>query len=139
METMARIGAAHALGVSATYIALLLIIGVVLAARVVAVRRSERVGIGDGKNALLLQRIRCHGNFSEYAPLLIALLILLPLLGAREWMVHAAGLGAVVGRVMHAVGLGQTIGPSFGRVGGMILTFTTLILGALALIWLAWA
>lgn len=139
MDTLIKIGASRTLGISAIYIAILLILGVVLAVRVVFVRRQAKIGIGDGKNADLMQRIRCHGNFSEYAPLLIALLVMLPLLGAREWMVHLAGLGAVVGRILHAIGLSQSIGVSFGRMAGMILTFSTLILGSVALIVLALA
>ncbi len=134
-----KIGEGREIGVAATYIALLILLGFALAVRVVAVRRSQKIGIGDGDDRQLMKRIRCHGNFSEYAPLLIAILILLPLLGAKDWVIHLAGAAAVTGRILHAIGLSQTSGISFGRMAGMILTFTTLVLGALALLWLAWA
>lgn len=138
MESILKLGDGRAVGVAASYVALLILIGLVLAARVVAVRRSERIGIGSGDNRTLERRIRCHGNYSEYAPLLIAILILLPLLGAKEWMVHLAGVAAVAGRILHPIGLSQTAGTSFGRLAGMILTFTVMILGSLALLVLAW-
>jgi hypothetical protein len=101
-------------------------------------RRGEKVGIGDGNNRELAKRIRVHGNFCETAPLLAAILILLPLLGAKEWLIHAIGLPAFTGRIMHAIGLGRTAGSSFGRVGGMVLTLLSLGCGAIALLVLAW-
>ena len=131
--------AAEALAFSATYSALLVLLGIALAVRVIGVRRSERIGIGDGGSKELARRIRCHGNYSEYAPLLIGLLILLPLLGAKAWLVHLVGLMGLVGRVAHAYGLSQSAGTTFGRLGGMILTFTALGIGAIALLVLAWA
>ncbi|MCZ8262169.1 MAG: MAPEG family protein [Beijerinckiaceae bacterium] len=134
-----KIGEGREIGVAATYIALLILLGFTLAVRVIVVRRSQKIGIGDGDDRQLMKRIRCHGNFSEYAPLLIAILILLPLLGAKDWMIHLAGAAAVTGRTLHAIGLSQSSGVSFGRMAGMLLTFTTLVLGALALLWLAWA
>jgi uncharacterized membrane protein YecN with MAPEG domain len=138
MESILKLSDGRAVGVAASYVALLILIGLVLAARVVAVRRSDRIGIGSGDNRRLERRIRCHGNYSEYAPLLIAILILLPLLGAKAWMVHLAGVAAVTGRILHPIGLSQTAGTSFGRMAGMILTFAVMILGSLALLVLAW-
>ena len=138
MESLVKLGQGRELGIAASYIAILIVMGVVLAFRVIAVRRSQRIGIGSGDNRLLERRIRCHGNFTEYAPFLIAILILLPLLGAREWMIHAAGVLGVTGRILHAVGLGQSAGTTFGRLAGMILTFTVMILGAIAILVLAW-
>jgi uncharacterized protein len=128
----------NALSFAASYAALLVLLGVVLTFRVIVVRRAEKVGIGDGGNKELARRIRVHGNFSEQVPMLLALLILLPLLGAREWLVHLVGVPAVTGRVLHAIGLGQTIGTSLGRVAGMILTTAAIVIGALALLVLAW-
>ena len=138
MESLMKIGEGRELGIAASYIALLILLGVILAVRVILVRRAQRIGIGDGNDRQLMQRIRCHGDFSEFAPLLIALLILLPMLGAKEWIIHLVGVASVTGRALHAIGLSQSIGVSFGRMAGMILTFTTLILGALTLLWLAW-
>lgn len=129
---------ANALSFAATYVAMLVLLGLVLTAGVISVRRSQKVGIGDGGNHTLARRIRVHGNFSEQAPLILALLVMLPLLGAREWLVHAVGLTGLVGRILHAIGLGKSIGPSFGRVAGMLLTWASLAIGVVGLLVLAW-
>jgi uncharacterized protein len=125
------------LTLAALYAACLILIGLLLAARVIIVRRSRRIGIGDGADHQLAKRIRAHGNFSEYAPLLILTLMLLALLNAPHWLLHLIGLMGVIGRAAHAYGLSTTSGPSIGRVGGMVLTLTALALGALALLSLA--
>lgn len=128
----------NALAFAASYVALLVLLGVVLTVRVVLIRRGEKIGIGDGNNRELAKRIRVHGNFCENAPFMVAILILLPLLGAKEWLIHLIGLPALTGRIMHAIGLGRTAGSSMGRVGGMVLTFFALVTGAIALLVLAW-
>ncbi|CAN1501145.1 COG3788 Uncharacterized relative of glutathione S-transferase, MAPEG superfamily [Rhabdaerophilaceae bacterium] len=127
-----------ALSFAASYIGLLILLGVILTARVIAVRRSAQIGIGDGGNHMLTKRMRVHGNYAETAPFLVAILVLLPLLGGREWMVHLIGLTGLVGRILHAIGLGQTSGASFGRVAGMVMTLTALAIGAAMLLVLAW-
>ncbi|MCA3636514.1 MAG: MAPEG family protein [Methylobacterium sp.] len=68
----------------------------------------------------------------------IAILVLLPMLGAREWLVHAVGLPGVAGRVHHAIGFSRSAGKSFGRVAGMLLTTSALVIGALSLLVYAW-
>lgn len=134
------LAAAHsnALSFAASYVACLILLGLVLTWRVIAVRRGEKIGIGDGGNRELAKRIRVHGNFCETAPFLVAILILLPLLGAREWLVHVIGLAALTGRILHAIGLGQSAGASFGRLVGMVMTLTALAGGAITLLILAW-
>jgi len=130
--------ASGALAFSASYIALLVVLHVVLTWRVIAVRREKRVGLGDGGDKQLTRRIRVHGNFVETAPLLMILLLALPLVGAPAWAVHGIGVLSVTGRVLHAIGLSQSGGPSFGRVVGMVLTLTAFLLGAAALVVFAW-
>lgn len=126
------------LAFAASYVAALILLGVVLMFRVARFRHTEKIGIGDGGNREMMKRIRAHGNFSENAPFLVAILILLPMLGAREWLIHAIGVSAVAGRILHAIGLSRTSGYSFGRGTGMTLTLLALVLGALSLIVLAW-
>lgn len=135
--TLAAIDA-NSLSFAATYVVALVLVGIVLTARVAFFRMSQKVGIGDGGNQALAQRIRVHGNFSEQTPLILAILVLLPMLGASEWLVHSVGFTGLLGRVLHALGLGQSIGKSFGRVYGMLLTWTSLFIGMIGLLVLAW-
>ena len=127
-----------ALAFAVSYIAILVVIGVILAIRVITIRRAERIGLGSGENKVLARRIRAHGNFSEYAPLLMAALIGLALVNAPVWLVNLVGVGGIAGRIIHAIGLEGSAGSSFGRVGGMVLTFTALLIGAVGLLFVAW-
>ncbi len=138
MGKLIQAGSGHALAVAASYIAVLVVLGVALAIRVIGTRRAQKIGLGDGDDRDLRRRIRAHGNFSEYAPLLLVILLALPLLGAKEWLIHAIGMTGLVGRVLHAVGLSKTGGTSWPRVAGMVLTFTALLAGAVGLLVLAW-
>lgn len=138
MEKLVQIGSGHTLAIAASYIAGFIVLGVILAVRVVQVRRAEKIGLGDGDNRILRRRIRAHGNFSEYAPLLMIALIALPLLGAKEWMIHLVGLTGLVGRVLHGIGISRTGGSSLPRMGGTTLTFAALMTGAVMILVLAW-
>lgn len=119
---------------AALYTGILILMGITLQFRVIGHRRSKKIGIGDGQDKELARAIRVHGNFAENAPFVMAGLIMLALIGAPAIVVHGVGLLAVIGRVAHAIGFSQSAGSSFGRVGGMMMTFTALIITAVALI-----
>lgn len=138
MQNLIQAGATQSLAFAASYVAMLVLLGLALSIRVIQTRRSQLIGLGDGEDRDLRRRIRAHGNYSEYAPLMGLMLLALPLLGAREWLIHAIAVPGLVGRLLHAIGLSRSAGPSFGRVGGMILTLGSLTAGAVALLVLAW-
>jgi uncharacterized protein len=119
---------------AALYTGILILMGIVLQWRVIGFRRTKKIGIGDGQDKELARAIRVHGNFAENVPFVLAGLVMLALIGAPTVVIHGVGLLAVVGRTAHAFGLTQSAGSSVGRVGGMIMTFTALIITALALI-----
>lgn len=100
-----------------------------LAWRIVAVRRGRRIGLGDGGDAVLLRRIRVHANFIEYVPVALLLLALLELGGVGRLWVALLGGVLFVARVLHAIGLSRSAGVSFGRFWGTLLTWCV-ILGA---------
>ncbi|MCA0406921.1 MAG: MAPEG family protein [Proteobacteria bacterium] len=132
------IAPAQSLAFSASYIAVLILLGVILTFRVVFVRRSARISLGDGDNTELRKRIRAHGNFAEQAPWIALALIVLPFLGAREWMVHLVGVTGVTGRILHAIAVSKGDSLLKYRVMGMVLTTGALVLGALLLLVCAW-
>lgn len=111
------------------YAALLAILFVALSFRVIGFRRANRVSLGDGDNSDLLRRVRVHGNFAEYVPFALLLMLLAELQGTSGWVLHMLGLLLLTGRILHAVAI--TNGQMGGRVGGMVLTFLTLISAAL--------
>lgn len=138
MDRIVSMAATNALAIALSYIAVLALMSVALALHVILGRYAAKVALGDGENRMLARRIRAHGNFSEYAPFIALLLIGLALLGAGELLVHTVGLTGLTGRVLHAIGLSRSSGPSWPRQAGMVLTFTALLTGAIALLFLAW-
>ncbi|HET6603872.1 MAG TPA: MAPEG family protein [Xanthomonadaceae bacterium] len=109
--------------ITAVYAALSAILVMILALRVVAMRRAARVGLGDGGNAALAQRIRVHGNAIENLPLALLLLLLLELTGAPVLLLHGFGALLLGARVLHAWGLSTRPGGSFGRFSGTLVTW----------------
>jgi uncharacterized protein len=73
--------------------------------RVSAIRSETNTSIGDNGNVQLLQRIRCHGNFIEWVPFILILMILAELQGAGSAWLHAAGVLMLIGRIAHPFGL----------------------------------
>ncbi len=115
----------------AVYAGLLALLFVVLSIRVIGVRRAAKVPLGDGGNSDLLRRLRVQGNFAEYVPLGLVLMLLVELQGFPGWLVHAIGAPLLLGRLAHAYGVSQTPENFAIRVFGMALTFTALISGAI--------
>lgn len=122
------------LAITGFYGACIAVLAVVLAARVVILRRQLRVGVGDGDNRSLSLAIRAHGNLLEHAPLALLLLLLLEAAGERSWLLHAVGILLLVGRLLHAWGLSRYAGVSFGRFYGTALTWASLLIAAGALL-----
>ncbi|WP_426162875.1 MAPEG family protein [Sandarakinorhabdus sp. DWP1-3-1] len=98
-----------------------------LSFRVVEVRRSAQVLIGDGGDELLLSRIRAHANFAEYVPICLVLIAVIELSDSVSPPgLYAAGIGLVVARVAHAVGM-ERGGANRWRLAGTVATWTTLV------------
>lgn len=116
--------------ITALWTGLLGILMLVLAARVVSARESEKVIFGDAGNVVMLQRIRVHGNFTEYVPMGLLLLLVLELNGASAVLLHALGGGLFVARALHAFGLSTSTGRSVGRFTGTVLTWLILLVGS---------
>ena len=117
--------------ITALYAGLLGILFLILAFRVVAIRRVTEIGLGDGGNPLLFTRIRIHGNAAEYVPFALVLMLLLELNGGSPRLLHGLGIALVVGRLAHAQGLSQTSGVSPGRLVGNVLTWSVILIAAL--------
>ena len=116
--------------ITALYAGLLALLYLLLAFRVVAVRRSAAIGLGDGGNALLFTRIRIHGNAAEYIPLALLLMLLLEINGTSTGWLHGLGVALLIGRVAHVQGLSQSEGASAGRLVGNVLTWGVILAAA---------
>jgi len=99
--------------------------------RVVQVRQSAKVSLGDGGDARLLQRIRAHANFAEYVPICLVLIFVIEnSLEVSPPALWAAGLALVAVRASHAYGMGIE-GDNSWRVFGAAGTW--IVLGGLSL------
>jgi len=123
-----------ALPVTSLYAGLLALMLVGLAVRVALRRRHYRIGIGTGDNADLARAVRVHGNAVEYIPIGVLLLALIEVQGGHAAGLHVAGAGLVLGRVFHAWGLAESEGVTWGRTGGMLLSWLSLIAMAIWLV-----
>src|SRR4051812_28894833 len=115
---------------TAIYAALLGLVLLALTLNVVRVRRARRVGIGHGEHEDLHRAIRAHGNFVEYVPMALILILSVELLAYRAWVVHALGVALVVGRLVHGYALARFAGQSAGRSFGIGLTWLVIFIAS---------
>lgn len=121
------------LSVTPIYAAVLVCLYIYLSYRVIIHRRTYLKSIGDEGDLRLLQLMRAHGNFAEYAPFGLLLLLMIELMGAPALALHLMGLLLLAGRFIHARAFLSEKIPTNQRVLGMALTFAMLILSALGL------
>lgn len=118
--------------VTALYAALFGLLFVILMVAVIKLRRSLRIGLGDGGNRDLQQAIRAHGNAIESVPIFLLMLATLELNHGSVMLLHLFGGAFLVARVVHAWGLYASSGASIGRVAGTAGTMTLLVALAIA-------
>ena len=118
--------------VTSIYAAFAGLIIVVLAFRVVRMRRKERVALGHGENKYLRRAVRVHANATEYLPIILILMLLYEVNDGKIWQLHLYGSLAILGRLLHAWWLSQHTGRSFGRTWGTVLTWGVIISLAIA-------
>jgi uncharacterized membrane protein YecN with MAPEG domain len=116
--------------VTLLYASLLTLWFIILSVRVIRYRGTASISLGDGGDPILQRRIRGHGNFVDYAPLALILMGLLEFAGAGTVLLHTIGGLLMVGRLAHGWALSFTEGNVPARVGGMVLTFAALVIGA---------
>jgi uncharacterized protein len=117
--------------VTGLYAVMLAVLFLVLSLRVVVYRRGNKISLGDGNDPILQLRIRAQGNFSEYAPFGLVLMLIAEAQGTPDIWLHICGSLLVIGRVMHGANFTFGLRQMPLRVGGMVLTFLSLGLGAL--------
>ncbi|RUO28931.1 glutathione S-transferase [Aliidiomarina sedimenti] len=120
----------NTLPLTSLFAALLTLLYIVLAIRIIRLRWKERVGLGTGESLPLKAAVRVHGNFAEYVPLGLILLALMELNNASEGLMFALGGLLFVARIFHAIGLTKSIGVSIYRTIGVLGTFAMLIISA---------
>ena len=121
--------------ISAACAALLGLLAVLLAARVIVHRVRLGVNTGDGGHAELAQAIRAHANLTEHVPLALLLLALAESAGAWRNAVLVLGIALVFARLASAWGLSHSLGSGSGRVAGAGITLLVTVGAAVLLLW----
>ena len=121
--------------ITMVYAGVLAIMYACLTAYVAAGRYKYRVGLGNGGNTELTQRVRIHGNFAEHVPFALFLIFLVDYAQYSPVIVHVLGIVLVIARVMHALGIASSPGASVGRFGGTMLTILIYCVCAVLLVW----
>ena len=112
----------------------LIVIWFVLWMGVSSTRVDVKCSVGDANNPQLLLTIRRHGNFIEWVPFVLVLMILAEAQGVGAPWLIAAGTLLVLGRLAHPFGLKiDNGGPPLRYVGNGSNILAVLIL-AIALV-----
>ncbi len=90
---------------------------------------------GDTGDAQLTSAIRAHANFTEYAPIVLVLLLCLALTNTAALPLHILGGTFTFARIAHGIGMMQPKHPNPLRFIGAALTVLVLLsAGALCLL-----
>jgi uncharacterized protein len=97
---------------------------------VTSTRPTYNASIGDAGKPELLLKIRRHGNFIEWVPFVLVLMILAEAQGANATLLYAAGALLLLGRIAHPFGLKiDNAGHPLRYVGNGTNILATAILG----------
>lgn len=115
------------LPITSTITALLILMQVVLTFRVIGVRRSEKVLVGDGNSDRLIVRMRSHANFIEVTPITLIALGLCEYQALFTSILLPLGITLFIGRVFHALGM-ELKDRLILRQIGMVISLTAMLL-----------
>ena len=112
-------------------VGLLGLLAVFLSLYISRLRRTKHISLGDGGDPALLAAMRAHGNFMEFVPLcLLLILLVMDYYGGRMAGILAAVL--LLSRLLHAGGMLGYI--PRGRFLGAIGTYGVLIVAAVEIL-----
>lgn len=99
--------------------------------------RTNTFALGSLGDAKLAGAVRAHGNFIEYAPIVLLMILVLALMKASVILLHVLGIVFVVARIIHVAGMMNETQPNLLRNIGIGLTALVLLVGAIACLYYA--
>lgn len=117
------------------YASILALFFMLLSIRAIQLRRKLKIEIGDATNNEMQRAMRVHANFAEYTPLTLILILLVELNESPYLVTHFICLCLLIGRIAHAYGVSKTIENYKFRIMGMAMTFTSILISSLYLIY----
>lgn len=121
--------------VTTLYASLLGTLLIVLSNQVSSNRKRAKVSLGHGDDSMLERAMRTQGNFVEYVPFSLILLMLLELELSQIWLLHILGAALLLGRLLHAYGMYKPDGVIAGRFWGTALTWLMILTTSLLNLW----
>ncbi|WP_162651495.1 MAPEG family protein [Lentilitoribacter sp. Alg239-R112] len=104
------------------YGALTAILMAILSTRAGLMRGKYKIALGDGGNKELALNIRRFGNLSEYAAMVIVLMLLMELNGASAKMLHTYGSIFIALRLIHPIVLFSDMPPPKWKMLGRFIS-----------------
>ena len=120
--------------ITAMYAAIFGLALVILGVSVFATRIRKRIEHGDDGDNRLRRLIRIHGNFAEYVPLALVLMLILELNGSSSMYLHSLGIALIVARVLHVVGMMGERDVRIARGGAAVMTSATIATASFSLL-----
>src|SRR5450755_2288982 len=127
----------HLPSITAGYLAVLALLYAALSIQVVRLRQNNRAAFSDGGSAELRSAIRAHAHFAEYVPITALMVAMLEMSGASALRIHLLMGALQLARLLHPLGMyaaPNTLQFRIGRIGGMTITITLLIVCALMIL-----
>lgn len=100
------------------------LLNVWLMIRIGAIRRSSRIGVGDGGNEALQRRMRAQANFIENTPIVLVLIAAIELAELGSWWLAPVAALYIFGRIAHALGMDDgrwAVGRTIGTILSMVI------------------
>lgn len=110
------------------------ILSIVLSLRVSFQRGKSKAGLGDGGDPVLFERIRQHGNLTEYAPMGLILLGLAEAQGASAGWLYCSAIVLVVARLLHPLGISHKNPTNPLRIVGAVGTSLSMLVSIVAIL-----
>ena len=104
---------------------------VALSWRIMHMRGKLEVMAGDGGEKDLNVAVRIQGNFIEYVPMALLLIIICEMEGYPQASIHGLCWALIVARLAHVHGMIQKGAAGKGRRFGAMLTFIVIVVASL--------
>lgn len=122
------------LPIISTAAAFLGIMYVALSFNVASYRRRNKISLGTKDDSKLMRKIRMHGNFMEYTPIVLILALICEIQTINLWLLKIILVWFCLTRVSHTIAISSPKIPIGFRVLGMIGTFSSIIILSASLI-----
>jgi uncharacterized membrane protein YecN with MAPEG domain len=124
--------------ITSVYAAVLGLVAIFLSFHVIQMRAKTKISLLDGSNNALKERIRRHGNFTEYVPLALILMACAEAGGATPTWLHAIGGMLLISRLIHPFGIKHDNASAPARIIGATGTQIAILLAVGLIGWQHW-